>query len=316
MIRLPLVLLSLIALFSFSSDGDYLTIGTHDEAGYCVVFHPDNNILASGGNDNKIFLWDVAKQQQVKSFVAHSVGVSDLVFSPDGKHLISAGMDKVIKVWDCTTWKLYKTLSGHGKQVLSLAISPDGQYLYSGGDDQKIIKWNLNTYAKEGEKTGPSERVLSLDISGNGKYLVATGGNRVTKTTGNLQIWTTVNFDISYTLEEETYAIQDAKLSNGGTLLLYAGNFSEAILMKWKDNKVAAKMAVTDFSINAVILDGIQGYFGSGFNGEVVSWKVGQPKAAEKRHEKDVNDLSLSGDKKHLASIGSDGKVVVKNMVP
>lgn len=307
--KYQLSLLLLFALFSFKGDNSKTVIGSHDDLVNAVCYSPLGNFIASGSNDNKIKIWDANKKKLIKEITAHSVGVKDLIFTPNNKYLISAGLDNLVKVWSTENWKLHKTLSEHSMQVLALAISPNGKEFYSGGDDKKIIIWDAEKFEKITELEGHFDRVLSLNVSKNGKYLVSTGGDRVTTSPGNLKIWNLETRSMKFNLEEETYAIQDAALSSVGTLVLYAGNFSDAILLKWTENKVAAKTKVSDFGINTVELNGLQAYLGSTYNGEMISWKIGGALTSTKIHDKDINAISLSPDKQTLASTGADGAI-------
>ncbi|MGB0429302.1 MAG: WD40 repeat domain-containing protein, partial [Bacteroidia bacterium] len=212
-------------------------------------------------------------------------------------------------VWDTKNWKLKKVLNEHNKQVLAIAIAPDGKTLYSGGDDKKIIVWSLESFKKTGELQGHFDRVLSLNISKNGKYMASTGGDRLVKSPGNLKIWNLETQKLEFNLETETNAIQDAALSSKGTLVLYAGNFSDAILMKWQVNKIAAKKKITEFGINSVVLHGLQTYLASTYSGDIISWKIGGESSVIDSHEKDAVSVSLSPNKSWLVTGGADGKV-------
>jgi WD40 repeat protein len=312
--RFLLSLATLVFLFAFKGDKSKIELGAHGEIGNVVCYSALSEWIASGSNDNKIMVWNAPKQKLEKEWVAHSVGVKDLVFTPNSEYLISAGLDNLIKVWDTKTWKLKHTLKGHSQQVLALAISPGGKILYSAGDDKEIVKWNLETFKKDGVLGSHFDRILSLNISKNGKYLVSTSGDRTTKAPGNLKVWNLETNKLSYNLEEETYAINDAALSSKGTLVLYGGNFSDAVVLKWTENKVAARKKITDFGINSVVLDGLQCYFATSFNGEIISWKIGGESTVLNQHNEDANYIALSPAKNYLVSTGTKGKVLLTKL--
>ncbi|MBI1183742.1 hypothetical protein GC194_05700 [bacterium] len=314
MIRYILLAVATAGLTALANDGKKILIGKHDDLVNTLCYSLDGSMFASGSNDNKITIWDLNNQKPKKSFVAHSVGVSDLVFTPNSKYLISAGLDNLIRVWDTETWKMHKELNGHSAELAALAVTRNGQYLFSGGDDKKIVVWNLEDFSKVTELAGHFDRVLSLATSENGKYLVSTGGDRMTLSTGNLKVWKIDDWSLTYNLEEETYAIQDAELSAAGTLVLYAGNFPDAYFLKWTENKLAAKMKVTDFGINALALDGLQCYLGSSFKGDLISWKIGGEKVVYENHNHDINAIALSPDKESIVTAGVDGNLIMRKL--
>jgi WD40 repeat protein len=64
-----------------------------------VAFSPDNKLIASGGYDNTVKVWDAATGALVRTFTGHTAAVWAVGFSPDGKELASASSDKTVKIW-------------------------------------------------------------------------------------------------------------------------------------------------------------------------------------------------------------------------
>ncbi len=64
----------------------------HKEAIKCLAFSIDEDLLASGGKDNLIFLWNVSTGKMEKSLEGHLDTVTCLDFSGNGKNICSGNL--------------------------------------------------------------------------------------------------------------------------------------------------------------------------------------------------------------------------------
>ena len=65
------------------------SLNGHHASILCVAFHPSAPILATGGYDNIIILWDTDSYQQVATLLGHATGVICLAFHPTAPLLVS-----------------------------------------------------------------------------------------------------------------------------------------------------------------------------------------------------------------------------------
>jgi WD40 repeat protein len=106
-------------LFAFSKNGKTIAVPTSDrtvdlldvgtgrsistmrwEKGYIwSLAYSRRGIVAVGGDDNRIRLWQAATGKRNGSFVGHERHVECLTFSPDGKSLASASEDGAVLIW-------------------------------------------------------------------------------------------------------------------------------------------------------------------------------------------------------------------------
>lgn len=108
-----------------------------------AAFSADGRILACGGFEGFVALWDVPARQSARFFPAHAGRTTSLAISPDGGLLASGGTDHAIKLWEAKTGQLLHELHGHKRPVWALAFSPDGGILASGSGDHTVRLWKI-----------------------------------------------------------------------------------------------------------------------------------------------------------------------------
>ena len=107
---------------------------------YTVAFSHNGKILASGGENQPIQLWNLSNNKCFMTLTGHSKAVYSVAFSPDDALLASGSEDCTIRIWNLSTGELMQTF-GHSDVVYSLTFSSDGKTLVSGSKDKTIKIW-------------------------------------------------------------------------------------------------------------------------------------------------------------------------------
>jgi WD40 repeat protein len=138
-----------------------------------IAYAPDGKLIATGGWDDAVRLWDPATGKQVRSIAAHASLVSAVAFGKDGKILATrGGLDGLVRLWDPVTGKELRTIENVSRRSSALTFSPDGKTLAIG--DAKAVSLVDPETGKE-TKSIAHAGTTCLTFSSDGKTL-ATGG--------------------------------------------------------------------------------------------------------------------------------------------
>src|SRR5262245_49375148 len=99
----------------------------------CLAYSPNGRILAAGGGDDPIRLWDTDTGLELRN--CPEPWVNAIGWSPRGSVLVTGGAFKTIRLWAAANGKELTQIKGHNAAIKSLAVSPDGQMIASGGQD-------------------------------------------------------------------------------------------------------------------------------------------------------------------------------------
>ena len=109
-------------------------LAAHEDSVEGVAFVNGASLIATGGVDGQLVLWDAATLAQ-RIACAHPDGVTSLATHPTQPLVLTSCLDGVVRVWDARTGECVRSLTGHGAAVQCVAVSPDGALALSGGDD-------------------------------------------------------------------------------------------------------------------------------------------------------------------------------------
>jgi WD40 repeat protein len=156
-------------------DGTCRALAGHRAWIQCAAFSPVRHLLATGGNDGHIILWDLTSDEPLRARLeGHVSPVKSLAFSHDGKTLASSGKDLTIRLWDVASRKATILPPGHSSYVRSMAFSPDGKTLASACCGRKVKLWDLADAIRPDPETliGHESGVVGLAFASGGDTLV------------------------------------------------------------------------------------------------------------------------------------------------
>ncbi|MFI5458781.1 MAG: WD40 repeat domain-containing protein [Isosphaerales bacterium] len=145
---------------------------------YCLAFSPNRDVLATGGMDGSINLWDATTGKELKPALAGNVGdVTDLIFTQDGKTLASAHSDGTIILWNVVERRQLAKRVAAKVAVRYLAIRESDYTLAYGCDDGSIRFWDVKEPSRPRRSDPPLKghrtAVVNLRFSKDGRKLAS-----------------------------------------------------------------------------------------------------------------------------------------------
>jgi eukaryotic-like serine/threonine-protein kinase len=104
--------------------GECRVLRGHTDEVFGAAFHPDGTRLATAGRDQAIWLWDLARGEEVARLPGHATYVWSLAFSPDGKTLVSGSGDNTVRLWDTQPLRVRYQARREAK-----ALRPEAEHL-------------------------------------------------------------------------------------------------------------------------------------------------------------------------------------------
>lgn len=163
-----------------------------------LAWDAPGRLLASGGNDNTVNVWEPQGRGAAAStaaaapgagaspalrwrFEAHTAAVKALAWCPFNPAVLATGggtADGSIRLWNGHTGAALHTVAT-GAQVCALAWSRHDRELVSshGGADPKLSLWRGSGLAKVADVRGHAGRALHLALSPDGRTLASAGAD-------------------------------------------------------------------------------------------------------------------------------------------
>ncbi|KAJ4728932.1 cell division cycle 20.2, cofactor of APC complex-like [Melia azedarach] len=163
-------------------------IKAHDGEVCGLKWSNEGNLLASGGDDNLVYIWEPSKMSSpnfLHRFNDHRAAVKALAWCPYQLNVLASGggtQDGCIKIWNLQKGTCISNIdtksqicglewNRHHKEILS------GHGFSTSGDGNRLCLWKYPQMTKLGELQPQTSRILELSQSPNGLTVASAGAD-------------------------------------------------------------------------------------------------------------------------------------------
>ncbi|CAB91187.1 meiotic APC activator Mfr1 [Schizosaccharomyces pombe] len=137
--------------------------------------------LASGGNDNNLFVWDYRSSRPLHKFEEHTAAVKAIGWSPHQRGILASGggtIDRCLTIHNTLTGRLQNKLDT-GSQVCNMAWSKTSNEIVTthGFAKNQVSLWKYPSLKNIANLTAHTNRVLYLSMSPDGQSIVTGAGD-------------------------------------------------------------------------------------------------------------------------------------------
>ncbi|XP_025032877.1 autophagy-related protein 16-2-like, partial [Python bivittatus] len=110
-----------------------------------ITFSPDSSMLATGGSDGLIKLWNVAGGclRPTQTLEASTGSITGLEFNPSGRLLLAATYNNAAQLWKVGGRRVKEILTGHTDKVTAARFKPVWHQAVTGSRDRTVKVWDL-----------------------------------------------------------------------------------------------------------------------------------------------------------------------------
>lgn len=281
------------------------TLTGHEGEVTSVAFSSDGRLLASGGVDRTVKIWEVSTRKLQRTLTGHKNYVVAVAFSPDGDLLASGSTDNTIKIWDVSSGSLLQTLDGDalGNSVLCVAFSPDGRLLAAGRWGKVVELWDRATWSLKQTLTGHEAPVATVAFSPD-RRLLASGSEDKT-----IRLWDAASGALVKTLTGHEDRVLSVAFSPDGRVL--ASGSADSTIRLWDVDSGTERLSLRGHAgwVRSVAFSTDGRWLASGGHDMTVRiWDLatGKEEQVLKGHKYDVESVAFSVASRIIASASRD----------
>lgn len=173
-----------LLVYEWQSESYILKQQGHFDSMNALAYSLDGSRIATGSDDGKIKIWDIASGFCLATLSSSSMGaasITDVAFSNRGNVLFSCSLDGTVRAWDLIRYRNFRTFTATTNRIQfnSLAVDPSGEIVVASSlSSFEIFVWSVQTGQLLDNLSGHDAPVSHLafgnDNENNGKAILVS----------------------------------------------------------------------------------------------------------------------------------------------
>ncbi|KAF0289739.1 Vegetative incompatibility protein HET-E-1 [Amphibalanus amphitrite] len=143
----------------------------------CAAFHPSRPLVATGGWDGAVKIWDTTEMKRKAVRHGHDSSVRCLAISPDASYLVSGDLDGYLIVWGTKHGDWIQKSRVHDGPIQAACYLGPEKFVTAGADgDVKMWRSHVGSDIHQAASSAPVQLALAAP---NGSLLTVTTGGEI-----------------------------------------------------------------------------------------------------------------------------------------
>ena len=118
-------------------------IAAHKRECTTLAFNPLGDVIATGGGDNLIKLWNVNTGKEISELKGFTKAVTDVAMSLDNELIVGASLENKAVLWRLKTMRQAHAFIGHKDVITSCRFSYARKSVITGSLDRTMKFWDI-----------------------------------------------------------------------------------------------------------------------------------------------------------------------------
>ena len=152
--------------------------GGHKNKILCVALSSDSSMMASGGSDSTVVIWDFNTHTIIRRITFATGKITSIKFSPDNQFILFGCSNSPAYLYNIKEQKKVYEFTDQKMDITSVAFSSNGSLIAIAGGDKIIRLYNTSDFRLKSKLKGHTNWVRSISFYNHDQNLISCGDDK------------------------------------------------------------------------------------------------------------------------------------------